>query len=73
MRYELTRWELPLAWYVVVVVSNSLWTAPAAIGLAAFGWYGRRRLGRLRWLAFAASALLAIPFVIAVVLAVIER
>ena len=73
MRYELTRWELLLFSYVVVVVSNSLLTAPAAIGLAAAGWFARRRLGRLRWLAFAASALLAIPFVIAVVLAVIER
>lgn len=73
MRYELTRWELPIAWYVLGVVSNSLFTAPAAIGLAAMGWYARRWLGRLRWLAFAASALLAIPFAIAVVLALIER
>lgn len=73
MRYELTRWELPLFWYVLVVVSNSLFTAPAAIGLAAFGWYARRRLGRLRWLAFAASALLVIPFVLAVALTAIKR
>lgn len=73
MRYELTRWELPLFWYVLVVVENVFLTAPAAISLAVAGWYARRRLGRLRWLAFAASALLAIPFVIAVVLTLIQR
>jgi len=54
------------------VVWHWYWTAPAAIGLAAAGWYARR-LQRLRWLAFAASALLALPFVIAVVVTVIQR
>ena len=28
------------------------------------GWFARRQLGRLRWLAFAGSALLAMPFAI---------
>jgi len=72
MRLELPLWARLILSYVMFVVWHWYWTAPAAIGLAAAGWYARR-LQRLRWLAFAASALLALPFVIAVVVTVIQR
>ncbi len=48
-------------------------TAPAAIALAMVGWHGADWLGGLRWAAFAAAALLALPFPAAALVLVIRK
>jgi hypothetical protein len=36
-------------------------TAPIALGLAVFGWYGPKWLGRFRWVALGVAMPIAIP------------
>jgi hypothetical protein len=54
--------ELPF-WAIFILIDALYWplTAPIAVGLAIHGWYGRRWLGRWRWIVLAVAALLAAP------------
>ncbi|MBI5260213.1 MAG: hypothetical protein HY852_00150 [Bradyrhizobium sp.] len=70
MRLELPLWALLLFSFASFVVSHWIFTVPAGIGLAVLGWRGAPWLGSFRWLAFGASALLAMPFVLAAFFAV---
>lgn len=70
MRLELPHSALLLFWYGYLVVSYWFVSAPSAIGLAMFGWYGPRWLGPHRWVPFSASALLAIPLLLFAIFAV---
>jgi hypothetical protein len=50
-------------WAFLILLGALYWfvTAPIAVGLAILGWYGRRWLGRWRWVVLAVAALLAAP------------
>jgi hypothetical protein len=69
MRLELPLWALLLFWFAYSVVSYWFISIPSVIGLALLGRYGHRWLGRLRWLAFGVSALLATPFLLIAIFA----
>jgi hypothetical protein len=62
-------------WFWLAVFDVEFWfvTIPAAIVLAIVGWYGADWLGRLRWVAFGAVVLLALPFPAAAVIFVIRK
>jgi hypothetical protein len=68
------RIDLPF-WVVLAYFDVKFWflTVPAAIALALAGWYGADWLRGLRWAAFGAAALLALPFpVVAAIMVVAD-
>jgi hypothetical protein len=68
-----SRRRFPL-WFWFVYAGVNLWhlTLPAAGAFLLVGWFGADWLGPLRWAAFAAAALLAMPFPAASVLYVVQ-
>ncbi|MBI5260214.1 MAG: hypothetical protein HY852_00155 [Bradyrhizobium sp.] len=66
-------WDLLLFSFASFVASHWILTIPAAVGLAVLGWRGGPRLKSFRWLAFGASAILAMPFVLAVLFALHDK
>jgi hypothetical protein len=61
----------PWVWFIYFDVRFWFVSVPAAIALVLFGWCGADWLRSLRWAAFGAAALLALPFPIAGALIVI--
>ncbi len=61
-------------WFWAIYTSVHFWylTVPAASGFLLVGWLGADLLGRLRWVAFGAAALIAMPFPAAGVLYLVQ-
>src|SRR6266581_2896310 len=59
-------------WWGYADVKHWIITAPAAIALGLIGWYGADWLHGLRWIAFSAAILLALPFPLAGALVVFQ-